>query len=322
MAYIEKTQLSSISNYYSKTNRKVNSSYYIVWHYTANDGDTDEANAKYFATGSRGASAHFFVDDDSITMTVPVNKVAWAVGGKRLNTAGGKLYAKVTNSNSISIELCDTQKNGKYDVSDKTLENAILKTRELMKTYGIPLDHVIRHYDVTGKLCPRWAVDENKWAEIKKMIAGSASPVPQPTPVTPSVPKVETAALACPKSSTIRDIQKWLNDRYNTGLKVDNAYGPLTKKALVKAVQTEIGTEADGIFGPKSKAASKTIRRGNKGILVTLWQCFLVCNYYNPNGIDSKFGPGCERATKTFQKDYELNETGVVDKETWYTALR
>ena len=69
---------------------------YIVIHYTANDGDTALSNAKYFANGSRGASAHYFVDSKNIVQSVKDDYVAWAVGGNKYDdttiTGGGKFY--------------------------------------------------------------------------------------------------------------------------------------------------------------------------------------------------------------------------------------
>ena len=127
---------------------------YLVYHYTANDGDSDEANAKYFQSRILKASAHYFVDDDSITMSVPENMIAFSVGGGRLNS-GGILNGICTNTNSISIELCDSKKNGKYDFTSNTLKQAIELGRDIMKRYNIPIERVVRHYDVTGKNCPR-----------------------------------------------------------------------------------------------------------------------------------------------------------------------
>lgn len=121
--------------------------------------------------------------------------------------------------------------------------------------------------------------------------------------------------------SNVRAIQTWLNTYYKGGLVVDGAYGPKTKKALVKAVQTEFGVTADGEFGPKSKAAAKTIKQGSKGIIVTLWQCFLVLNKYNPNGIDGVFGGGCDTATRKYQRDAKLSADGQPGPNTWYAAL-
>ena len=102
--------------------RKFSEIKYIVIHFTANDGDTDESNGRYFTNVLPSkASAHYFVDDDSITRSVPDNYVAYSVGGSLWSdvgkTGGGKFYQRVNNDNSISIEMCDTQRNGKYDLS-------------------------------------------------------------------------------------------------------------------------------------------------------------------------------------------------------------
>ena len=142
---------------------------YLVIHYTGNDGDRDESNGRYFQNHIVGASAHFFVDGDSITQSVPDDHVAWSVGGKKYpGTKGGKWYGKCTNNNSISIELCDEVKNGRYDFSEATLKNAADLTRMLMKKYNIPIENVIRHYDVTGKICPAPFVnDEAAWKAFK-----------------------------------------------------------------------------------------------------------------------------------------------------------
>ena len=112
---------------------------------------------------NRKASAHYFVDSDSITQSVPDNYVAWSVGGAKYKGAGGRLHNKCTNNNSISIELCDDVKNGVVYPSAKTIQNALELTALLMKKYNIPKENVIRHYDVTGKHCPAYWVDDKKW---------------------------------------------------------------------------------------------------------------------------------------------------------------
>lgn len=140
---------------------------YIVIHYTANDGDTDENNGKYFANNVVKSSAHYFVDDDSITQSVPDNYVGYSVGGNRYanykQTGGAKFYKTCTNSNSISIELCDDVKNGVIYPSAKTIENALDLARLLMSKYNVTVDRVIRHFDVNGKPCPAYWVDNAKW---------------------------------------------------------------------------------------------------------------------------------------------------------------
>ena len=143
---------------------------YIVLHYTANDGDTAMSNAKYFASGSRGASAHYFVDSNNIVQSVEDNYVAWSVGGSKYSdcskTGGGKFYGVCTNGNSINIELCDDIRNGNIYPTEAAISNAIDLVRTLMKKYNIGVDNVIRHFDVNGKRCPAyWCGDSQKNAK-------------------------------------------------------------------------------------------------------------------------------------------------------------
>lgn len=153
------------------------------------------------------------------------------------------------------------------------------------------------------------------------------APAPAPKPVTPTpTPAPATTPLVSSKTkmqSSVKAVQTWLNTYYGTGLVVDNKYGTNTKKALTKAFQKECGISADGIFGSGSKtAASKhVIKSGSTGIFVTIWQAYLVCNGYNPNGIDGSFGSGCVSATKSFQKNKGLSQDACVGANTWYAAL-
>lgn len=169
MGYVFKTNLANKSNYGSA--RSLSKIQWLVIHYTANDGDTDENNGKYFANNVVKASAHYFVDDDSVTQSVPDNYAAWAVGDARWSnyktTGGAKYYGTVNNTNSLSIEICDDVKNGVIYPSAKTIENALTLAKEKMKQYNIPQERVIRHFDVSGKNCPAYwcgtAQKDAKW---------------------------------------------------------------------------------------------------------------------------------------------------------------
>lgn len=146
--------------------RAASSIKYIVIHYTGNDGDTAAGNAKYYASNTVKVSAHYFVDDKEVIQSVPDLRIAWAVGGEKwascAATGGGKYHGKATNANSISIELCDVVRDGKLAPNAETVERALALTRELMAKYSIPRENVIRHFDVTGKLCPAyWSGQEN-----------------------------------------------------------------------------------------------------------------------------------------------------------------
>ena len=173
-----KTNLANKGNYGSA--RSTNDIKYIVIHYTGNDGDTDENNGKYFAREVVQVSSHYFVDDDSVTQSVPDNYIAWHCGTKKTYK-----HKECRNANSIGIEICDDVKNGTIYPSTKTIENAIELTEMLMEKYNVPKENVIRHYDVTGKLCPAYwsgnTANNNKWKSEfwNKLGAAKVKPNPQ-----------------------------------------------------------------------------------------------------------------------------------------------
>ena len=183
MAYKLKKKLANKKNYGGS--RRISAIEYIAIHYTANDGDTDEGNGIYFHNNIVKASAHYFVDSDSVTQSVPDDHIAYSVGGSKYSncktTGGGKFYGKCTNSNSISIELCDDKKDKKIYPTAATIQNALELTRDLMKKYGVPAKNVIRHFDVNGKSCPAyWCGSDEKNKKWKsefwdKLSAGSTA---------------------------------------------------------------------------------------------------------------------------------------------------
>ena len=172
MSYTIKEQLANSGNYGGS--RNASQIRYLVYHYTGNDGDKAANNAKYFQNNIVKASAHYFVDDTTVWRSVPDLKVAWSVGGSKYanadKTGGGTMYGVITNTNSLSIEMCDTIRNGVYQASEATLANAAALGRTLMEKYGIPIENVYRHFDVTGKHCPSYLVSAQKWAEFKKRL--------------------------------------------------------------------------------------------------------------------------------------------------------
>lgn len=160
---------------------------YIVLHYTGNKTDKAVNNAKYFGktgTNTRSAGAHYFVDETSIYQSVGDLYTAYAVGGSKYSncgtTGGGSMYGKITNANSLSVEMCST--NG--EISAKTIENAASLVKMLMMKYTIPLENVYRHFDVTGKACPGWNGWTGKnaplWNDFKARLTES-TPTPKPT---------------------------------------------------------------------------------------------------------------------------------------------
>lgn len=227
-------KLAHKSNYGAK--RNASDIKYIVIHYTGNDGDTDGANANYFIGANRHASAHYFVDDDSVTQSVPDNYVAWSVGGGLMDggskyySKGGKFYGKCTNSNSISIEMCDTVKNGKNDLSIKTRSNVIDLTRRLAKKYNIPKSNVIRHFDVNHKLCPVYFVtNEQSWINFRDEIFKDTTVVKNEASVQASKSKTlkmkvtaKSGLLCRAKASTDKSVKIIGSFMYNTIVTVVN----------------------------------------------------------------------------------------------------
>ena len=156
----------SSSNYNNSSSRSIS---YIVMHYTGNSKDTAWANANYFNTGSRGSSAHFFVDNKNIYQSIELRDIAWHCG-----TDGTYYHNACRNINSIGIEMCCTA--GNYKISETTKKNAAYLCAHLCKMLGIAANevdtYVLRHYDVTHKECPKQMKGSNnsEWKAFKTMV--------------------------------------------------------------------------------------------------------------------------------------------------------
>ena len=139
---------------------------FLVFHYVGATGGA-EANAKYYGrTPGIWASAHYFVGHASegaaIWQSVAEGDTAWHCGAKSYR------HPTCRNANSIGIEMCcHLDAKGGWYIDEATMAAAAELGRDIMARYGIPLENVLRHYDVTGKLCPRPLIDEDKWAAFK-----------------------------------------------------------------------------------------------------------------------------------------------------------
>ena len=130
----------------------------IVVHFTATLASARN-NATYFARNEgQGASAHYFVDDvtPEIYQSVAEGDTAWHAGDWQMNCR------------AIGIEVVSAGE----DFSATEVEKLGWLVRKLMAKYGIGASGVIRHYDVTGKLCPAPYVAASKWAALKACITG------------------------------------------------------------------------------------------------------------------------------------------------------
>ena len=151
--------------------RSLSSIKYIVIHYTGVSGDTALGEANYFKSGNtRSAGAHFFVSQDGeVVKSIAMNLTAWSVGGVYSTTGGaGSYYGKCTNSNSVSIELCDNLSKDPSGEQKEAVRKLVKKIRKKCPNAAT----IIRHWDVNGKCCPaRMAGSDNdKWAKFKSYI--------------------------------------------------------------------------------------------------------------------------------------------------------
>lgn len=155
---IQKMLLTQNSN--SRPGIALNSINGIVIHYTANAGTDAEANRNYFEskkdepdTVANKVSSHYIIGlDGTIVQCVPLNELAYA-SNKR-------------NSDTISIECCHPNKKGKF--SKDTYKSLVRLVAWLCGKYGLSKDSIIRHYDITGKMCPLYYVNDSEaWNKLK-----------------------------------------------------------------------------------------------------------------------------------------------------------
>ena len=130
----------------------------IVVHYTANPGATAMENRNYFEnlkdTHETKASSNFVVGiEGEIVQCVPTWEVAYASNSRNIDT--------------VSIECCHPEETGKF--TDATYRSVVNLCAWLCMKFDLGADDVIRHYDVTGKECPKYFVDhEDAWENFRQ----------------------------------------------------------------------------------------------------------------------------------------------------------
>lgn len=160
---------------------------FIVIHYVGALGDA-KANTEYYKSTYVGASADFWVGfDGQIWQGNDYrNYYSWHCGGGLQGSGGASFYKVCKNCNSVGIEMCVKKKSTRtMDATDKdwyftdeTVEAAAELTAQLMQELDVPIEHVIRHYDVTGKICPNpfvYNTGKVSWEQFKQKIAAYAN---------------------------------------------------------------------------------------------------------------------------------------------------
>lgn len=145
-------------NSYSRPGEKSGQINGIVIHYTANPGATARQNRDYFEglkdSHETRASSHFIVGlEGEIIQCVPTWEVAYASNNR--------------NSDTVSIECCHPDESGKFN--EETYRSMVQLTSWLCQKFGLTQDDVIRHYDITEKICPKYFVDHPEaWEQFKE----------------------------------------------------------------------------------------------------------------------------------------------------------
>ena len=139
----------------------------IAIHYVGNPGTTAQQNRDYFAGLAQQtqepytyASSHFLIGlDGEILQCVPLDEIAYCTSQR--------------NADTISIECCHPDEEGEFNPD--TYASLVRLTRWLMDTYHLDTSQVIRHYDATGKECPRYYVQHPEaWEQFLKDLEEAA----------------------------------------------------------------------------------------------------------------------------------------------------
>ena len=148
-------------NEYSRPQIPIESVQYIAIHYTANPGATAIANRNYFenlaTTHDTKVSSHFVVGlDGEVVQCIPTSEMSYATNSRNVDT--------------LSIECCHPDETGKFN--EATYDSAVKLSAWLCVRFGLTSENVIRHYDVTGKNCPKYYVENpDAWIQMKSDIA-------------------------------------------------------------------------------------------------------------------------------------------------------
>lgn len=233
------TKMISKKNCYIGQNKPA----YVVIHETDNwsKGADAKAHATAMKNGNLDGTVHYYVDSKSVYQTLDHADGAWAVGD-------GKGKYGITNRNSINIEICVNPETDYYTAVDKAEQLAA----QLLKQYGWGTDRLKRHYDASGKNCPRRIQAEGRWSEFVKKTAAymkGQKTVNNTTGTTKSTTtltdKIEIQLPVIRKGSkgtAVSMLQAML------GVSVDGDFGNATDTSL-KAFQKNVKLTADGICG-------------------------------------------------------------------------
>lgn len=162
-------------NPYSRPGTYINSVKGIVIHWVANPGTSAIQNRNYFenlknqtAKTARYASAHFIVGlAGEVIQCIPVTERAYHVGAPKYTETALEKLSSYPNNCTLGIELCHPDSSGRF--TPETLDSAAALAAKLCRFFNLePEKALFRHYDITGKNCPKYFVNhEAEWQLFK-----------------------------------------------------------------------------------------------------------------------------------------------------------
>lgn len=152
-------------NQYSRPQTPLEKIKGVVVHYTANQGTDAKANRNYFNNLPKinekkdrktYASSNFIIGiDGKILRVVPETEIAYASNDR--------------NKDTLSIECCYVNENGSF--TTPTYDSLVWLVSRICIAYQLNEEDVIRHYDVTGKNCPKYFVENQEaWNSFRQDI--------------------------------------------------------------------------------------------------------------------------------------------------------
>lgn len=133
----------------------------IVMHWVENAKTSAQFNWNWFELRKNGdhgyGSAHFVIDDIEVIQCIPIDEMGYHVGAESYKEKAIDRFGHYPNSSLIGIELCHPDWSGKF--TDATLWNAVDVVAHLLNYFNLPHSSIVRHYDITGKSCPLYWVE-------------------------------------------------------------------------------------------------------------------------------------------------------------------
>ena len=278
-----------------------------------------EQLAKIFQNPNRQASANYCIGNDGTI-----------VGGVDENNRAWTSSSRSNDFQAITIEISNCSTGGDWPISEAAWNSLVNLCVDICKRYNFRLEYdgtkngsLTTHDMFANTNCPGPYL-KGRLKEladtVNARLDGNSEEHSENN--SESGKKTETDIYNDGLVNCIYDIQEWLNRHYNTGLALDNIYGPKTKAALIKGLQTELNTQynkgliVDGIWGTKTYNACINVRQGAEGNITMLIQMALFIKGYSLS-MDKKFGSDTTVKVKKFQNANGLSVDGIVGKNTF-----